>query len=42
MYLDGQAWANSVDPDVMQENAASHKGLHFLPLQQFLDTTLGS
>ena len=40
MYLDRQAWANSVDPDEMQQNAASHQGLHFLPLiQQFLDTT---
>ena len=39
MYLDRQAWANSVDPDEMPQNVASHQGLHCLPLiQQFLDT----
>ena len=39
MYSDRQACANSVDPD----DAASHQGLHCLPLiQQFLDTTSGS
>ena len=43
MYWDRQAWANSVDPDEMLQNAASHQGLNCLPLiQQFLDTTLGS
>ena len=43
MYLDRQVRANSVDPDEMPQNAASHKGLHCLPvIQQFLDTTLGS
>ena len=43
MYSDRQAWANSIDPDEMPQNAASHLGLHYLPLiQQFLDTTSGS
>ena len=43
MYLDRQVWANSVDPDEILQNVASHQGLHCLPLiQQFLDTTLGS
>ena len=43
MYSDRQAWANSIDPDEMPQNMASHLGLHCLPLiQQFLDTTLGS
>ena len=43
MYLDRQAWANSIDPDERLQNAASHLGLHCLPLiQQFLDTTSGS
>ena len=43
MYSDRQAWANSLDPDEMPQNAASHLGLHCLPLiQQFLDTTSGS
>ena len=38
MYLDRQAWANSVDPDETPQNVASHQGLHYLPLiQQFLD-----
>ena len=38
-YSDRQAWANSVDPDEMPQNVASHQGLHYLPLiQQFLDT----
>ena len=38
MYLDRQAWANSVDPD-----ETLHQGLHYLPLiQQFLDTTTSS
>ena len=36
MYLDRQAWANSVDPDEMPQKAASHQGLHWLPsIQQF-------
>ena len=40
MYSDRQALANSVDPDETLQNAASHLGLHSLPLiQQFLDTT---
>ena len=43
MYLDRQAWANSVDPDEMLQNAVSNQGLHCLPLtQQYLDTILGS
>ena len=42
-YSNRQAWANSVDPDEMQQKAASHQGLPCLPLiQQFLDTTTGS
>ena len=37
MYLDRQAWANSVDPDETLQNAASYQGLYCLPLiQQFL------
>ena len=37
-----QACANSVDPDEMLQKAASHQGLHCLPIiQLFLDTTLG-
>ena len=33
----------NVDPDEMTHSAASHQGLHCLPLiQQFLDTTSGS
>ena len=36
MYSDRQAWANSIDPDETPQNAASHLGLHCLPLiQQF-------
>ena len=43
MYLDIQAWANSIDPDEVPKNVAFYQGLHCLPLiQQFLDTTLGS
>ena len=43
MYSDRQAWANSIDPDETPQNAASHLGLHCLPLiQQFLDTTSSS
>ena len=42
-YSDRQAWANNVDPDERLQNAASHQGLHCLPLiQQFLGTTCGS
>ena len=42
-YLDRQAWANSVDPDEMLQNAASHQDLHCLSLiQQILDTTSGN
>ena len=37
------AWANGVDPDETPQNAASHQGLHCMPLiQQFLYTTSGS
>ena len=37
------AWANSVELDETPQNAASHQGLHCLPLiQQILDTTSGS
>ena len=40
MYLDRQAWVNSIDPDETPQNAASHLGLHYLPLiQLFLDTS---
>ena len=40
MYLGRRAQANSVDPDEMPQNVASHQGLHCLPLiQQFLDTS---
>ena len=43
MFSERQALANSVDPDETPQNAASHQGLHCLPLnQQFLDTTSGS
>ena len=43
MYSDRQASANTVDPDETPQNAASHQGLHCLPLiQQVLDTTSGS
>ena len=35
--------SKSVDLDEMLQNAASHLGLHCLPIiQQFLDTTMGS
>ena len=34
--MDRQAWENSADPDETPHNAASHQGLHCLPLiQQF-------
>ena len=37
-YLDRQACANSVDPDEMLQNAASHQvPLCLSPVQQFLD-----
>ena len=37
-YSDKKARANSVDSDEMPQNAASHQGLHCLPIiQQFLD-----
>ena len=43
IFSDRQAWANSVDPDEKLQNAASHQGLHCLPLiQPFLDTASGS
>ena len=36
MFSDRQAWASSVDPNETPQNAASHQGLHCLPLiQQF-------
>ena len=34
MYADRQAWANSVDPDEMPQNAEFHQDLHYLPLIQ--------
>ena len=35
-YWDRQAFANSVDPDEMLQNAASHLGLYCLPyIQQY-------
>ena len=43
MYSDRQAWENSVNPDEMLQNVASHDGLYSLPLiQQFFDITSGS
>ena len=33
-YSDRQAWANSVDPELMPQNAASDQGLHCSPLIQ--------
>ena len=43
MYSDRKARANSVDPDEMPQNVASHLGLHCLPLiQQFLDAKSSS
>ena len=40
MHSDRQAWANSADSDEMPQNAASHQGLHCLPLiHQFFDTS---
>ena len=37
-YWDRQAWANSVDPDQMLQNAASDLDLHYLQfIQQILD-----
>ena len=33
-YWDRQAWANSIVPDQMLQNAASDQGLHCLPLLQ--------
>ena len=42
-YWDSQAWANSVDPDQMPQNAESDQGLHCLPLiQQYFKTLVGS
>ena len=36
MYSDSQSWANNEDSDETPKNAASHQGLHCLPLiQQF-------
>ena len=34
MYSDRQAWANSAEPDETPQKAASHQGLHCLPLIQ--------
>ena len=43
MYSDRQAWVNSVDPDLMLQNAESDQDLHCLTIiKQFLDTTTGS
>ena len=33
-YWDRQAWANSVDPDQMQQNGVLDQGLHCLQLIQ--------
>ena len=39
IYSDRQARANSIDPDEIPQNAASHQGLHCLPqIQQLLET----
>ena len=44
IYSDRQAWASNVDPDETLQNAASHQGLHYLPIcshfLEFLDLTL--
>ena len=44
LYVFGQTGTrNSVDPDELPQNVASHQGLPCLPLiQLFLDTALGS
>ena len=44
LYVFGQTSLNKqCRPDEMPQNVASHQGLHCLPpIQQFLDTTLGS
>ena len=40
MCSDRQAWENSKDPNETPQSAASHQGLHCLPLiQQFFDTS---
>ena len=39
---DRQAWANSLDPDEMPQNAKSGSTLFDIFIQQFLDTTLDS
>ena len=41
-YSDGQARANSVDPDQTPQNAASDQGLHCWPLTQQFYTHSGS
>ena len=41
-YWDKKAFANSVDPDQMPQNAASDQGLHYLPYRNILDTSRGS
>ena len=41
-YLDRQAWANSVDPDEMPQNVASHQSLHCNTYSSILDTLTGS
>ena len=33
-YWDRQAFANSVEPNQMQQNVASNQGLHCLPYKQ--------
>ena len=35
-HWDRQAWTNSVDPDQMQQHAASDQGLHYLSLIQLI------
>ena len=36
IYLIWQTWANSLDPDETPQIAASHQGLHCLPLIQLV------
>ena len=35
-YLDRQAWANNVDPDLSWQKAVSDQGLHCIPIQHKL------
>ena len=41
-YWDRQTWANSVDPDQMQQNGVSDQGLHCLSSSFILDAWTGS